>query len=214
MLDDRSGIEVHVLLSGRWTPCREWRAPLSSRYHSSHGRRVFIEARAEESFEIHTTVNSNFDWAATKYLLISYRIDGRTVRKVPIFKDNFRSSNGSMSSVHDVCKSCKLVVEGVLQRCALVFHTSELGNFLIDSSGKSSTDGFLVDEPEFLSIDEEGYELSRRGKLEVRVQRVKLSNCRKPATEGVPQQAPQSLLMQPESNKKVIMENGRSHFTR
>ena len=214
MRDDRSGVEVRVLLSRQSTTCREWKAPLSSPYYSSHGRRTFIEARAEEPFEIHTTINTNFDWAATKHLLISYKIDGQAARKVSVSKDDFRSSNRGIVLAHDVCKSCKFFVGGALQRCSLVFRSSALGDPLLDPIYMTPADGVAVDEPQFLSTEEEEYDLTRRGKLEVRVQRVKLAKRKKPATESIARSDPQPLLMRPESNKKIIMDNGRSHFTR
>jgi len=137
MRDDHSGVEVWVLSSEQSTTYREWKAPLSSRYYSSRGRRIFIEAVAEEPFEIHTAINTNFDWAATKHLLISYRIDGHTVRKRSISKEDLLSSNRGFVPAHDVCKSCKSFVDGTLQRCSLVFHSSELGDLLQSQSANA-----------------------------------------------------------------------------
>lgn len=71
-----------------------------------------------------------------------------------------------------------------------------------------------MDEPQFLSVEEEELDLASRGKIDVRIQRVELSRRRKPAAENVITPDRQPLLMQAESNKKVIMDNGRSHFTR
>jgi hypothetical protein len=130
MRDDLSGVEVWVQSNEQFTKYHEWRAPLSSRYHSSRGRRTFIEAVSDEPFEVHTTVNTNFDWAAAKHLRISYRIDGRTVRKISISKEDLRSSKHGFVPAHDVCRRCNLVVDGALQRCSSVFHSSKLGSRL------------------------------------------------------------------------------------
>jgi hypothetical protein len=130
MRDDQSGIEVWVRSSEQSTTYREWKAPLSSRYYSGHEKRTFIEAVAGGPFEIHTTINTNFDWATTKHLLISYRIDGHTVRRRSISKRDLQSSSRAFVPAHDVCKSCKSFVDGALQHCSLVFHSSELGDTL------------------------------------------------------------------------------------
>jgi hypothetical protein len=71
-----------------------------------------------------------------------------------------------------------------------------------------------VDEPQFLSAEEEDLDLASRGKIEVRIQRVRLSKHKRPATVRVAQSDLRPLSMRSESNKKVIMDNGRSHFTR
>jgi hypothetical protein len=119
-----------VLSCGKSAGYKEWKAPLSSRHYSRDGRRVFIEAIADDTFEIHTTITPSFDWAMHEHLLVRYKLDGFIIRKKMISKRNLELHAYRIPLTKDICKSCSILINGSRQLCSLAFESSQLGDLM------------------------------------------------------------------------------------
>lgn len=69
-----------------------------------------------------------------------------------------------------------------------------------------------VDDPTFLTQDEEQAELQSRGKIEVVLQRGKYRHTEKMHCEDKDHEMTAAMFMPSETTKKVAREQGRSHY--
>lgn len=98
--------------------------------YSRHGRRVFIEAIADDTFQVHTTIKPSFEWAAYDHLSVKYKLDGITIRKRIKSRPDLESHADVPPAIEEICKRCEIPINGNRQLCSLTFQPSQLGDLM------------------------------------------------------------------------------------
>lgn len=212
MFDTGSGIEVLVRPYKQQQAYHEYGIYHSMRPGRSRRSKAYIQARPGDRYEVVTLIHPQFRWSHTRYLKFHYQIDDTTVSVTRILKKP-KGVGDHPEPLEYVFDRFVMTNEGQQNVCGLSFASSELGK---QQNRICVTPAYhrVVDDPTFLSVEEEEMQLNMRGKIRVTIQRGRVSTYtpKTAATEGRTELT-ESVVPEAKTNKAVYMDNGRSHFT-
>ncbi|KAK5122858.1 hypothetical protein LTR85_003773 [Meristemomyces frigidus] len=195
MWDSETGVEVRIRPFGSRDPYQEYKAKSTSPLYAGDRNEAFIEAVDNERYVVEVIVHPLFQWKKARHLSIRYKFDGGIISRWVTLekpKDAERLIDRALTFID--------YVGGVHRECGFTFGPVR-----------------MVDTSSFLTQDEEDDEISRRGEILVFVQRDRAKKykwTKKETHERLASEPRETLLLSERTNKKVVGDNGRSHYTR
>ncbi|KAK4550809.1 hypothetical protein LTR36_000389 [Oleoguttula mirabilis] len=195
MWDSKTGTEVRITPFGSKDPYQEYKAKSTSELYAGDRNECYIEAVDNERYTVELSVPLIFQWEKARCLRLRYNLDGGMITQ----RATLRKPKEREALTHQA-SDFEAYVDGAYRVCGFTFGPVD-----------------MVDDPSFLTQDEEEAELSARGKIQVVLQRGKTKDRKMTKKEKRARQASEpceKLFLSSETNKKVAGDKGRSHFTR
>ncbi|KAK3698989.1 hypothetical protein LTR37_016680 [Vermiconidia calcicola] len=186
MLDHNSNLEVCIRRFGSETPYTEYEAPPGSPLHTGSSRERYIEAIANERFEIVTVLRPQFTFKKHIHIKVDTEIDNGALWVTDYLKSSSKKRGKPLETYLDAT------------------------NILSDGTWKTLgfTFGELYQNEDCdQSRSEAAEEASKRGKIEVSFQRGKVTERKVGANEEWVDFPNLSM----ETSKRVAIDHGKSH---
>ncbi|KAK5676763.1 hypothetical protein LTS10_010527 [Elasticomyces elasticus] len=196
MFDIKDGIEVRVKPYGSVDAYDEVKAKTTSPLYANGRNECYIEAESGKRFEVEVVLHPIFQWKRARKVSVDYRID-------LISNWNLITKPSEGQAATSSCTTFITKVDGARTVCGFGFGEVHMN-----------------DDPACLSGDQEEFELAKRGKIEVVVQRVsavkndKATRKMKRDRRSGENDSRETMQLSEETNKKIAGDKGRSHYAK